>query len=330
MSKGGGTTVQQATLTLEQKEQIAAQTKFFTETIKPTYERGVRGAEEIYSQFAPGQLAAGQNLGRIAQQAQESLGGTGESALRTGVGGLQSLFDKDYERTQIMSALMPAQAQYMQNMANQQAQFGGAGQLGSARQALAAGQAAGATQAAQMQAAAGIQQQIAAQRAQAANQLASIGASNIGQALGAAGQQVSASMLPQQLYNQYASVIFGAPAASYTPDFRGTQGYTASRDEYGFNPMGVLGLGSNSIGGGLFGSMMAKSDRRLKEAIVKIKTVDGIPVYKFRYKGEPGIYQGTMAQDLLRDSRYRHAVHRHKEGYFMVDYGQLPAGVREE
>lgn len=330
MSKGGGTTVQQAQLTPEQKEQIAAQTKFFTQTIQPTYERGVKGAEEIYSRFAPGQLAAGQNQARVALQAQEALGGTGESALRTGVSGLQSLFDPNYERTQVMSALAPAQAQYMQNMANQQAQFGGTGQLGSARQALAAGQTAGQAAAAQMQAAAGVQQQIAAQRAQAANQLAAIGASNIGQALGAAGSAVSASMLPQQLYNQYASVIFGTPSASYSPDFRGTQGYTTSKDEYGFNPMGVLGLGANTIGGGLFGSMMAKSDRRLKENITKIKTVDGVPVYRFSYKGEPGIYQGTMAQDLLKDSRYRSAVHWHEDGYYMVDYARLPVGVLEE
>jgi len=39
-------------------------------------------------------------------------------------------------------------------------------------------------------------------------------------------------MTPQQLYNQYASVIFGTPAASYTPDFRGTQGSTTNTSGY--------------------------------------------------------------------------------------------------
>ena len=63
-----------------------------------------------------------------------------------------------------------------------------------------------------------------AQRLGAANQLASYGQGGIGQALGAAGNAVTASMAPQALYNQYASVLFGTPAASYTPDFRGTQG----------------------------------------------------------------------------------------------------------
>ena len=47
-------------------------------------------------------------------------------------------------------------------------------------------------------------------------QLAGIGQGGIGQAIGAAGQTTTASMIPQELYNKYASVIFGTPAASYT------------------------------------------------------------------------------------------------------------------
>ena len=35
-------------------------------------------------------------------------------------------------------------------------------------------------------------------------------------------------MTPQQLYNQYASVIFGTPSAAYNPNFAGTQGQTSS------------------------------------------------------------------------------------------------------
>ena len=78
-----------------------------------------------------------------------------------------------------------------------------------------------------------IQQQIAAQRASAASQLAQLGQGGIGQAVGMGGQQVSAAMTPQQLYNQYASVIFGTPAASYNPDFRGTQGLTTTGNKFG-------------------------------------------------------------------------------------------------
>ena len=83
-----------------------------------------------------------------------------------------------------------------------------------------------------MQTAADIQRGIAGQRMGVAGQLAQLGQAGLGQSLGAAGNAVSAAMTPQQLYNQYASVIFGTPAAAYNPDFRGTQG--ASKDGFDF------------------------------------------------------------------------------------------------
>jgi len=227
-------------LTQEQKDAIAAQTEMLTGTIIPTYQAGVAGARDIYNQNAGGVLTAAQNLGGTASQAQQTLGETGESALRSGITGLQSLFTPDYERNQVMSALAPAQAQYQQNIANQAAQFGGTGNLGSARQALADRQLAGQNQALMAKTAADTQRDIAAQRLGAATQLSQLGQGGIGQALGAAGQQVSAAMTPQQLYNQYASVIFGTPAASYTPDFRGTQGSTTSGSKMGIVIAGMF------------------------------------------------------------------------------------------
>lgn len=235
MSFGKSQSTSNPVLTPEQKAQIAAQTAFFTGTIAPTYTGAVRGATDVYNFNAPGVLKAGQNLAGTALQAQQTLGETGESALRTGVTGLQSLFDPNYEARQIAAAIAPAQAQYTQNLANQAAGFGGAGQLGSARQAIAERALAGQTQGAQMQAAAGIQNQIAAQRAAAASQLAQLGQGGVGQALGAAGQVVSAAMTPQDFYNKYASVIFGTPAASYVPDWRGTQGTTTSGSKFGLD-----------------------------------------------------------------------------------------------
>jgi hypothetical protein len=192
----------------------------------------VKGATDLYKQGSPGVTNAAQNLAGTAYQAQNTLGETGESALRTGITGLQSLFDPGYEQQQLNAALMPAQMQYQQNLANQQAGFGGAGELGSARSALAQTQLAGQTQASQQAAAAKILSDIAGQRLQAGSTLSQLGQGGIGQALGAAGQGVSAAMTPQQLYNQYASVIFGTPAASYSPDFRGTQGSTVNTTGY--------------------------------------------------------------------------------------------------
>ena len=228
-------------LTQEQKDAISAQTKMLTENIIPSYTGAVQGAKDIYNKNAGGVLTAAQNLGGIAGQTQQTLGETGESALRTGISGLQSLFDPNYEANQIRAALAPAQAQYQQNIASQQAQFGGAGNLGSARQALAGQQAAGQNQALMASTAAQIQRDTAAQRAGVGQFLATQGASNLGQGLGAAGQQVTAAMTPQQLYNQYASVIFGTPAGSYTPDFRGTQGSNTSGSNSGINLNNLFG-----------------------------------------------------------------------------------------
>ena len=228
-------------LTQEQKDAIAAQTKMLTDVIIPSYQGAVGGATDIYNKNAGGVLNAAQNLAGTAGQVQQTLGETGESAARTGISGLESLFNPDYEANQIRSALAPAQAQYQQNLANQQAQFGGSGNLGSARQALADRALAGQTQALMAKTAADTQAQIAAQRAGVGQFLATQGAANLGQGLGAAGQQVTAAMTPQQLYNQYASVIFGTPTASYSPDFRGTQGQVTSGTNMGINLNNMFG-----------------------------------------------------------------------------------------
>jgi len=235
MSFGKSSSTTTPTLTQEQKDQIAAQTGFFTGTIAPTYKNAVEGATDIYNQNAGGVLNASQNQAGVARQAQEALGGTGESALRTGISGMESLFDADYEANQISAALAPAQAQYQQNIANQNAQFGGTGNLGSARQALADKQLAGSTMATQAATAAQVQKDIAAQRAGVGSNLAQLGQAGLGGAMGAAGTQVTASMTPQDLYNKYASVIFGTPSASYNPNFSGTQGATKTGTSMGIS-----------------------------------------------------------------------------------------------
>jgi len=40
------------------------------------------------------------------------------------------------------------------------------------------------------------------------------------------------------LYNQYASVIFGTPSGSYTPDFRGTIGSNTTESKFGIGGAG--------------------------------------------------------------------------------------------
>lgn len=214
-SKGGSTTYTTPELTPEQRAQIKAQNEFFTGTIAPTYQGAVKGATDLYNTAAPGVTNAAQNLAGKASQVGQTLGETGESAVRTGISGLQSLFGKDYEQQQIEAAMAPAQMAYQKNLQDLSAQFGGSGNLGSARNALAAQSLAGSTQATQAATAANILKDINAQRLQAGSTLAGLGQSGLGQALGAAQQGINASMVPQDLYNKYASVIFGTPAPSY-------------------------------------------------------------------------------------------------------------------
>jgi len=83
-------------LTGAQATQVEAQNKFFTDTLAPTYTGAVRGATDVYNQAAGGVLNAAQNQAGVARQAQGTLGETGESALRTGISGLESLFNPDY------------------------------------------------------------------------------------------------------------------------------------------------------------------------------------------------------------------------------------------
>jgi len=235
MSFGKSSSTTLPSLSPEQNAQIAATTNFLTGSIIPSYQQAVGGATQTYNQVAPGVQNAAQNLAGTAAQAQQTLGSAGESALNQGVTGLESLFSPNYEANQVASALQPAQAQYMQNLANQQAQFGGTGELGSARQALAGQQLAGQTQATQAQTAAQVESNIEAQRANAANQLAGIGQSGLTGAQTAAGNIISAAMTPEQLYNQYASALYGTPASSYTGNFTGSQGSTTTGGKFGIS-----------------------------------------------------------------------------------------------
>lgn len=235
--KSSGSTQYIPALSPEQNADIAARTKLFTSVIGPQYEQFFKGATNLYNQSAGGQNAAAQNLANIAAKAQTALGSTGESALRTGISGLENVFSPEYEARQMQAAMMPAQAQYAQNVANQRAAFGGTGNLGSARQALADRQLAGATQSAQMQAGAQVARDIMAGRLGAGQTLAGLGQAGLGQALGAAGQGVTASMLPMNLYSQYGQILGLTPGSTYTPNFAGTQGYTANKSgsEFGFS-----------------------------------------------------------------------------------------------
>jgi hypothetical protein len=72
---------------------------------------------------------------------------------------------------------------------------------------------------------------------------------------------------------------------------------------------------------GAAGSAAIMSDRRVKEDIKRIGTADnGIPLYSYRYIGQPAVHIGTMAQDVERS--HPDAVVEF-DGVKHVDYGKL-------
>jgi hypothetical protein len=310
--KSSGSETYIPTLSPQQNAQIAAQTGLFTSQIAPAYATAVSGATDLYNITAPGVTAAAQNLAGTAGQAQNVLGSTGESALTSGINALQNIASPEYQQAQLNAALMPGQAQYAQNIAAQGAQFGGAGQIGSARQALAQRQTAGSAMAQQQQAAAGVLQNIAGQQLAAGGQLSQLGQAGLGGAQTAAGQQLTASMAPQALYNQYASVLFGTPSASYNPNFAGTQSGTTDKS------------GSTS---GMDLGVLFKSDIRAKENIKFVTTEHGHKMYEFNYKDRPERYRGVMAQDVMAYAP--EAVVVDKDGYLMVNYSMLGVSMTQ-
>jgi hypothetical protein len=235
MSAGTNTTVTTPTLPEEQKQMMAAQTDLYKNYIAPAYAGLIGQGQTMWNNNIGGMTNAGQNLAGVGRQVQQTAGEVGESALRTGVAGLESLFNPDYERNQISAAMAPAQAQYQQNIANQNAMFGGTGNMGSARQALADRQLAGQAQSLQAQTAAQIQQNIANQRAGVGAQLAGIGSGGLGQALQGAQASVAASGIPMDKFAQLAGIYMGVPSQSYNPNFSGTQGSTQTGNKFGIS-----------------------------------------------------------------------------------------------
>lgn len=185
--------------------------------------------QQGYGQGLAGINKAAQGGAGYAGQVAQTMGETGESAARTGVAGLGSFFDPNYGAEQFGAAMAPIQSQYQQNIANQGANFGGAGQLGSARQALAGQQLAGSTQAAQMQAAAGVMKDINQQRLQAGQALGQLGGNYLGQGMTAKQQQLGYAQAPTDyLLNTLGKGQGYVPSSLYQAQYPGQQGTTSS------------------------------------------------------------------------------------------------------
>jgi hypothetical protein len=217
------TTVQ---MTPEQQDLLKTQTQFLKETALPAYKETVGGARDVYGNVAP---KVGEAAGRAMDVAgrtgamQEAQGG---AAYQTGLAGLKALFDPQYKEQQVQASLQAGREATREQLAQQNAMYGGAGGLGGARMALADTNLRQLGEQRQATAAAAASAGVEANRAAAANQLANFGQQGLSGANQAAAARVGLAGSPQDIYNKYASVVYGIPQASTTPVFTGTQGTT--------------------------------------------------------------------------------------------------------
>lgn len=71
---------------------------------------------------------------------------------------------------------------------------------------------------------------------------------------------------------------------------------------------------------GALGSLLMKSDARLKTDIVPIGVRNGHTIYEWRYLGSSVRYRGVMAQDVIDIDPQAVAI---ENGYYAVDYARL-------
>lgn len=223
-----------AVLTPEQKDLLQTQTAALKETFLPAYQNTIAGAKDVLYGTAANALPAMQSALGVTERGGQVAQTAGEQGLASGVTGLQKLFDPQYKQEQIQAAMQPAREDIREQIGSQNAMFGGAGGAGSSRYALARenlrqlGEQRLATAAAT--ASAGVE----ANRAAAASKLADVGTTNIPIASQLYSGRVGLAQTPQDVFSKYASVIYGTPQASTTPNFAGTQGSTTSGKGIGF------------------------------------------------------------------------------------------------
>ena len=67
-------------------------------------------------------------------------------------------------------------------------------------------------------------------------------------------------------------------------------------------------------------SSESTSDERLKRDIREVDTLpNGLKLYAFRYWNDDRTFVSVMAQDVLKDPRYAHAVSVDESGYYKVN-----------
>lgn len=235
---GGGKSSGTQTTTVqpmeEQKELLRTQTDFLKGTALPAYKGTVEGARDVYSNVAPTVAGAAGRAMDVAGRTGAMQEAQGGAAYQTGLAGLKALFDPQYKEQQVQASLQAGREATREQLAQQNAMYGGAGGLGGARMALADKNLAQLAAQRQATAAAAASAGVEANRAAAAQQLTAAGQQGLTAAQQAAAARVGLAGAPQDIYNKYASVVYGIPQSNTTPVFTGTQGTTQQGESKGF------------------------------------------------------------------------------------------------
>lgn len=220
-------------LTPEQQRAMSAQTDALIGTFLPAYKKTIGMADQTYAQVNPVATTAANTALDVSQRAGALQEAGGAGAYVSGLTGLQKLFSPQFKQEQINASMQPAREEIRNQLAGQNAMYGGAGGLGSSRQALAdrnlsqLGEQRLGTVAAQ------VSGNVEAQRQAAANSLLGAGQAGLTAAQQSAASRIGYAQTPQDVLSKYASVIYGTPQASTTPNFAGTQGGSSSSKGFG-------------------------------------------------------------------------------------------------
>ena len=228
MGGGKGSSSSQVQMSPEQQRLLSAQTDALTGTFLPAYKKTLGMADTAFGQTNPAATTAANTAMDVSGRAGALQEATGAGGLTTGMAGLASLFSPDYEKGQVNAALQAGRESGRELVNQQTAGYGAAGGLGSSRAALANANLASLQEQRQATAAATAQAGVQANKAAAANQLATLGQGQLTAAQQAAAGRVQLAQTPQDVLAKYASVIYGTPQGSTTPNFAGTQGQTTS------------------------------------------------------------------------------------------------------
>jgi hypothetical protein len=232
--KSSGSSSSAPVVTQEQKDLLKAQTGFLTNTAFPAYQQTLGMANDVYGQTAGAANSAAQNASNVAGQTGAVNQAAGTAGTGLGMAGLASLFGPQYEQNQINAAMQAGNESARESYGQNNAAMGAAGQLGSSRAALASQNLGSLNAQRQATAAAAAQAGVQANKAAAANQLATLGGQQLAAANQAGAAQIGYAQTPQDVLSKYASVIYGTPQGSTTPNFSGTQGTNTSGGSKGF------------------------------------------------------------------------------------------------